>query len=246
MNQFNPILGIQNTYILMILFHLFSRHLAFTQAPEFQLRTRHCVVSQFTLKRLLTFLYTGQPEYLVTNSESEASALATLEEEFGIPNSLESDATFLVDSGSLADCKLVFTQSDESSHEGGKLELHCHKTILAARSGFFRRLLQRRLSKETNYTEDGLDVIQLDDDIIPARYGYIILHAMYVSHSFRDNVLLKLVSHASNSSNASSSNSIPNPFQLQRNQNLTTPESQPVRNKSSSSAVNNSSTIGMR
>ena len=142
----------------MHLSYLFSRHLAFTQAPEFQLRTRHCVVSQFTLKRLLTFLYTGQPEYLVTNSESEASALATLEEEFGIPNSLDSDATFLIDSGSLVDCKLVFTPADdtETSHEGGKLELPCHKTILAARSGFFRRLLQRRLSKETNYTEDGI------------------------------------------------------------------------------------------
>ena len=66
----------------MLLFNRFSRHLAFTQAAEFQLRTRHCVVSLQTLKRLLTFLYTGQPEYLVTSSESEATALATLEEEF--------------------------------------------------------------------------------------------------------------------------------------------------------------------
>ena len=223
----------------------FSRHLAFTHATEFQLRTRHCVVSQLTIKRLLTFLYTGQPEYLVTSSESEASALATLEDEFGIPNSLESDATFLIDSGSLADCKLVFSQGDnyESSEASSKLELSCHKTILAARSGFFRRLLQRRMGKETNYSEEGFEVIQLDDSIIPARYGYIILHAMYVSHSFRDNVLLKLVSHASQSAHASS-NSIPNPFQLHRNQNQASHESQ--TNLNNTSGAVSSGSIGIR
>ena len=227
-------------------YYLFSsRHLAFTQAKEFQLRTRHCVVSQLTIKRLLTFLYTGQPEYLATSSESEASALATLEEEFGIPNSLESDASFLIDSGSLSDCKLVFTQGVdyESSETSLKLELTCHKTILAARSGFFRRLLQRRMGKETNFTEDGLEEIQLDDSIIPARYGYIILHAMYVSHSFRDNVLLKLVSHASQSAQVSS-NSIPNPFQLQRNQNQTSHESHGNLNNQSGAVSSNP--IGLR
>ena len=223
--------------------NLFSRHLAFTQTAEFQLRTRHCVVSQQTLKRLLTFLYTGQPEYLVTSSESEASALATLEEEFGIPNSLDSDATFLIDSGSLADCKLVFTQDSNIEPSQGKLELTCHKTILAARSGFFRRLLQRRIEKETNLSEEGFEVIQLDDSIIPARYGYIILHAMYVSHSFRDNVLLKLVSHASQSAHVSS-NSIPNPFQLQRNQNTATHENK-INPNNSSGAVS-SPNMGMR
>ena len=162
----------------MNFFKFCSRHLAFTQASEFQLRTRHCVVSPQTMRRLLTFLYTGQPEYLVTSSESEASALATLEEEFGIPNSLESDSAFLIDSGSLADCKLVFTGGDDTaSTQGGNLELTCHKTILAARSGFFRRLLQRRIGKDSNFTEEGgLDVVQLDNDIIPARYGYILLH----------------------------------------------------------------------
>jgi hypothetical protein len=158
---------------------------------------------------------------LVTSSDAEASALATLEEEFGIPNSLDSDAAFLIDSGSLADCKLVFTpQGDEAetSKGEGNLELSCHKTVLAARSGFFRRLLQRRIGKESNYTtEDGLDVVQLDNDIIPAKYGYILLHAMYVSHSFRDNVLIKLVSEACGSSSHTSTSSSHNPFQLQRN-----------------------------
>ena len=216
-------------------FPICSRHLAFTRAPEFQLRTRHCVVSPLKLRRLLTFLYTGQPEYLVTSSDGEASALATLEEEFGIPNSLESDAAFLIDSGSLADCKLVFTtQGDEAgtSKAEGNLELSCHKTVLAARSGFFRRLLQRRIGKESSYTtEDGLDIVQLDNDIIPAKYGYILLHAMYVSHSFRDNVLIKLVSDACSSS--STSNSIS--FQLQRNQqNYNVTDSQTMLSNSSS------------
>ena len=162
------------------------------------------MVSPLTLKRLLTFLYTGQPEYLVTNSESEASALATLEEEFGIPNSLESDAAFLIDSGSLADCKLVFTGSENGAESRGSLlELNCHKTILAARSGFFRRLLQRKMCKDQDLTKDGLEVVQLDNDIIPAKYGYILLRAMYVSHSFRDNVLIKLVAEASSSNDTS-------------------------------------------
>ena len=203
----------------------YSRHLAFTRATEFQLRTRHCVVSPLTLRRLLTFLYTGQPEYLVTSSESEASALATLEEEFGIPNSLESDAAFLIDTGSLVDCKLVFGGGVEIAKPGeGDLELTCHKTILAARSGFFRRLLQRRMSKESSHSDEGLDVVQLDNDIIPAKYGFILLHAMYVSHSFRDNVLLKLVADASSSN--SSSNIISHPLQLQRNQTSNVHESQ--------------------
>ena len=223
---------------------IYSRHLAFTRAPEFQLRTRHCVVAPHTLKRLLTFLYTGQPEYLVTNSEAEASALATLEEEFGIPNSLESDAAFLIDSGSLADCKLVFTGDTTPKEE--HLELACHKTILAARSGFFRRLLQRRMGKDSCFTkeEGGLDVVQLDNDIIPARYGFILLHAMYVSHSFRDDVLIKLVSDASSISNTnSSSNSILPPFgPLVRNSQFM--ESQTILNSSSGSVI--SPTIGAR
>ena len=170
-------------------------------------------------------MYTGQPEYLVTSSESEASALATLEEEFGIPNSLESDAAFLIDTGSLVDCKLVFGGGVEIAKPGeGDLELTCHKTILAARSGFFRRLLQRRMSTESSCSDEGLDVVQLDNDIIPAKYGFILLHAMYVSHSFRDNVLLKLVADASSSN--SSSNIISHPLQLQRNQTANVHDSQ--------------------
>ena len=161
----------------------------------------------------------------MTSSESEASALATLEEEFGIPNSLESDAAFLIDTGSLVDCKLVFGGGVEIAKPGeGDLELTCHKTILAARSGFFRRLLQRRMSTESSCSDEGLDVVQLDNDIIPAKYGFILLHAMYVSHSFRDNVLLKLVADASSSN--SSSNIISHPLQLQRNQTSNVHESQ--------------------
>ena len=171
-------------------------------------------------------MYTGQPEYLVTSSESEASALATLEEEFGIPNSLESDAAFLIDTGSLVDCKLVFGGGVEIAKPGeGDLELTCHKTILAARSGFFRRLLQRRMSTESSQSDEGMDVVQLDNDIIPAKYGFILLHAMYVSHSFRDNVLLKLVADAS-SSNSSSNINLNHPLQLQRNQTSNVHDSQ--------------------
>ena len=88
-----------------------------------------------------------------------------------------------------------------------------------------------------------MEEIQLDDSIIPARYGYIILHAMYVSHSFRDNVLLKLVSHASQSAQVSS-NSIPNPFQLQRNQNQTSHESHGNLNNQSGAVSSNH--IGLR
>jgi hypothetical protein len=49
-----------------------------------------------------------------TQGESEDEGLTTLallQDEFGIPNSLESDMSYLWDTGSLGDCKLIFNHS---------------------------------------------------------------------------------------------------------------------------------------
>ena len=146
-------------HVLMARCPYFGRHLTPDQT-EFQLRLRNCAVSPGTLGVILGYLYTGNPDLLRQVSETES--LAPLEEEFGIPNSLESDVSFLGESGTWADCKLVFAPSS--------LELSCHKAVLAARSGFFQRLLEKSDREE----------ICLDNDVIPAKYGPALVHAMYM------------------------------------------------------------------
>ena len=50
------------------------------------------------LRSVLKYLYTGNTDLL---NATHAEALAILEEEFGIPNSLESDVSFLLETLSL-------------------------------------------------------------------------------------------------------------------------------------------------
>ena len=108
----------------------------------------------------------------LSHQVTEAESLTALEEEFGIPNRLESDMAFLGETASWADCRLVFA----APSSGETLKLLCHKSVLAARSGFFRRLLEKR---GQNGTEE-VDTIHLDNDIIPRKYGRVLLHAMYM------------------------------------------------------------------
>lgn len=124
--------------ILMARCPFFNRHLP-PEATEFHLTVAEdgsAIATADTLRKILAYLYTGNAELLVGVSADE---LAPLEEEFGIPNRLETDVAFLAESASWADCKLVFSSFGETC-----LELTCHKSILAARSGFFRRLLEKK------------------------------------------------------------------------------------------------------
>ena len=93
-------------------------------------------------QQILAYLYTGNVDLLADVSTDE---LAPLEDEFVIPNRLETDVAFLAESGTWADCKLVFSSFGETC-----LELTCHRSILAARSGFFRRLLEKKTGSSFN------------------------------------------------------------------------------------------------
>lgn len=158
--------------ILMARCPYFSRHLAFSQTDEFHLRTRGVVVPLTTLKCVLKYLYTGNADLLATQA---GDAIAMLEDEFGIPNSLESDVSFLLETGSLADCRLLFG----NDVDGYNTEIMCHKTVVAARSAFLRRLIERRTKSDPSLQHSTID-IRLDSKIIPANYARVILHAMYV------------------------------------------------------------------
>lgn len=135
---------------------------------------------QATLKCALKYLYSGSSEVLsqVTsapdpNDPGDLSSISLLQQEFGTPNSLESDIAYLWETGSMADCRLTFNYSDKVSPE-----LMCHRTILASRSGFFRRLIERRVKLNPLLASSVLEIC-LDSQIVPAKYGKLLLHAMY-------------------------------------------------------------------
>lgn len=124
--------------------------------------------------------------------------LRRLREEFGSPNPLEDDLRYLLESGDHADAALVFTEGadgplgprpDSAGSEYGfrpRLELPCHRAVLAARSPFFRSLLARRARTQE---ERQPTRIVLDEGVIPKRYARVLLHAVYL-----DQVDLSLIS----------------------------------------------------
>ncbi len=65
----------------------------------------------------------------------------------------------------------------------------CHRTILAARSGFFRRLIERRVKSDPLLASSVLDIC-LDGGIVPAKYGKLLLHAMYHDNLVRNFILV--------------------------------------------------------
>ena len=141
--------------------------------------------SQATLKRALKYLYSGSAEVWAPsstattsdpNDSGEFSSIALLQDEFGTPNSLESDIAYLWETSTLADCRLTFNYS--SHPDKVSPELLCHRTILAARSGFFRRLIERRVKADPSLSSSVLDIC-LDGSIVPAKFGRLLLHAMY-------------------------------------------------------------------
>ncbi|KAL1492806.1 hypothetical protein ABEB36_010989 [Hypothenemus hampei] len=145
---------------------------------------------------LLRYLYTG--DICHHNGNVDLNIVRRLREEFGTPNPLEDDLRYLLESGDHADAALVFTEGadgplgprpDSAGSEYGfrpRLELPCHRAILAARSPFFRSLLARRArsTEERQPTR-----IILDEGVIPKRYARVLLHAVYL-----DQVDLNLIS----------------------------------------------------
>ncbi|KAH0954978.1 hypothetical protein HN011_002707 [Eciton burchellii] len=173
-----------------------------------ELRTPHLEVQMFSA--LLRYLYTG--DICPHDATLEANLLRRLGEEFGMPNPLEHDLRYLLDTGDYADAALVFTSDsdyqrpDSGSSEYGfrpKLELPCHKAILSARSPFFRNLIQRRTRSGEDHTERALHIptrIVLDESVIPKRYARVLLHAVYL-----DTVDLSLILRGSGCGNSAGS-----------------------------------------
>jgi len=153
--------------ILMARCPYFSRHLAFHTDPEFHVRTVNSVPLQ-AIKSVLKYLYTGNTEQLTQEQGGnvQEETISMLEEEFGVPNSLESDVSFLLETLSLGDLKLVFDDG---------LELFCHRTIVAARSPFLSKVISKKATSK-------LMEIKLDSEIIPSKYAKILLHAIYLDN----------------------------------------------------------------
>ncbi|XP_065343892.1 BTB/POZ domain-containing protein 7 isoform X2 [Cloeon dipterum] len=151
---------------------------------------------------LLKLLYTGE----LAPHQHDRPLLGRLADEFGgAPNPLEQDLRYLLETGDFADAMLVFTKgngsSSSSSSSGhseygfsslGTLERPCHKAVLAARSPFFKNLVQRRnRGEELQPERAGLNLatrIVLDESVIPQRFSSVLLHAVYL-----DEVNLALV-----------------------------------------------------
>lgn len=146
---------------------------------------------------LLRYLYTGE-FHAEEGSLANYDILVQLGEEFGIPNPLDHDLRTLLETGQYSDTVLVFTTDVEHHpdvHSSDSMldprvknnELRCHKAILAARSPFFRKLLQERVRPGEEMT-----CMVLDDSVIPKQYARVLLHAVYL-----DTVDLSLIVHNS-------------------------------------------------
>ncbi|XP_076873732.1 BTB/POZ domain-containing protein 7 [Brachyhypopomus gauderio] len=149
---------------------------------------------------LLHYLYTGElgaEDARLQNMD----VLVRLSEEFGTPNSLESDMRNLCERMCYYDSLLSFSDPElaepfgagapPAAGGGAEEEPRAHKAVLSARSPFFRNLLQRRIRAGEEVTERALLAptrIVLDESIIPRKYACVILHCMYT-----DTVDLSLV-----------------------------------------------------
>ncbi|XP_062858423.1 BTB/POZ domain-containing protein 7 [Trichomycterus rosablanca] len=144
---------------------------------------------------LLRYLYTGElgaEDARLHNMD----VLIRLSEEFGTPSSLETDMRELRQRMCYYDSVLRFSSDSEMDEPYGadtsaeEEELKAHKAVLAARSPFFRNLLQRRVrSAEEEATPAR---IVLNESIIPWKYAGVVLHCMYT-----DGVDLERVVHCS-------------------------------------------------
>lgn len=161
---------------------------------------------------LLRYLYTG--DLCQHDPTIDVGLLRRLGEDFGVPNPLEHDLRYLLETGDYADAALVFTSEnadchrpDSGSSEYGfpvhKLELPCHKAILSARSPFFRGMIQRRLRTFEEHNDRVIHVptrIILDETVIPKKYARVLLHAIYL-----DTVDLSLIIRGNGCGNSSGS-----------------------------------------
>ena len=135
---------------------------------------------------LLRYLYTDELNTKDLHLEN-GEILARLASEFGVPNPLDVDLKTLLETGDYSDAVLVFASDDNTadplsvsqcegvspSSRSSKYEFPCHKAVLAARSPFFRNLINRRAKSGEEATERALrspSRIVLDETVIPRRW----------------------------------------------------------------------------
>ena len=152
---------------------------------------------------VLRYLYSGEliPTIPSVGSNISSSSydaiLLRLSEQFGVPNDLDRDLRHLLQTGLYSDATLVFSPGTETSAAtmgvlkkcracSDQSEYSCHSAVLAARSPFFRNVIQRHQrrfadlsSLEQINTANQKIRIVLDESIIPRRFARVILHAMY-------------------------------------------------------------------
>ena len=185
---------------------LLSRHFTKGSQVPVKLRTPGVDVALFSV--LLKYLYTDHINSDELRLDSQ-DILMKVADELGMPNPLDQDIRTLLETGDYSDAVLVFLSdpdlndslsseagSSEALNRSSKLELPCHKAILAARSPFFRNLLVRRahMVEELADWTSSPSVIVLDEEVISRRYARVLLHSIYL-----DSVDLSLIMRGSTS-----------------------------------------------
>ena len=184
---------------------LLTRHHNKGSQVPVKLRTKGVDVTLFSV--LLKYLYTDHVNSEDLRTENQ-DILMKVADELGMPNPLDQDLRTLLDTSDYSDAVLVFSSdadlNDSLSSEAGssealnrtsKLELPCHKAILAARSLFFRNLLLRRAHLGDDHSDrTSMTMIVLDEEVILRKYARVLLHSLYL-----DSVDLSLIMRGSTS-----------------------------------------------
>ena len=173
---------------------------------------------------LLRYLYSGElsGSYDPRNNSSSYEVLLRISDHCGVPNALEHDLKHLLETGLYSDASLVFSPSPKDFSNGlskkcracsDQSEYSCHRAILAARSPFFRNVIQRQQRRNAE-TESFVNPHQrtkivLDESIIPRRYARVLLHVMYRDSADLIQLLNLSICKCSSEMNSSGTTSLP-------------------------------------
>lgn len=200
------ILAVRSSYFRDVL----SRNPSYGAQIRVNLHTPGVDIEMFGA--LLRYIYTG--DIGPREGNIDIGFLRRLGEELGIPNQLDHDLRYLLETADYADIVLIFsagvTAADFRRLSGhtefgfiAKFEINCHKAILSARSPFFRNLILRRSKTDEDQMERLLNIpskVLLDENVIPSRYAKVLLHAIYL-----DNVDLSLILRGINNTSSAGS-----------------------------------------
>ncbi|PAA74582.1 hypothetical protein BOX15_Mlig022739g2 [Macrostomum lignano] len=146
------------------------------------------------LRALLAYLYCGEVSLARLSAPATVAALC---HELGAPGRLSDDLAQLLDTGHLADCVLIF---EEAEPRARRIELPCHRALLACRSPFFAGVVEKRLAAARRHRRrrlvrcavhgggDGVGDAQLaepplalvlDEAVLPRRLAPAMLTCLY-------------------------------------------------------------------